>query len=103
MAVCVTHQLSIHNVVDTRTTPETHIPEVTEANLVQDTGYPEDFGGFSQSVRASTEIIPLVGHCRFLSHPFQFNIHLLSRHSTPFSLTAESVVARNVPFMVSEF
>jgi hypothetical protein len=35
------------------------------------TGYPEDFGGIPQLLRAKARIVPRLNHERFLQNPFE--------------------------------
>jgi hypothetical protein len=48
--------------------------------------------GLPQSLRANVRMIPRLGQGRFLPDPFKIIIHLLSIHSTLYSLDAESAV-----------
>jgi hypothetical protein len=55
-------------------------------NLFRDTVCPDwGFRGFPHSLQANDEIIPLLGHYRFLPNSFQFIIPVSRTHSTLYS------------------
>jgi hypothetical protein len=63
------------------------ILEVSASNLCPESGYPDCFRDFPQSIEANAGVVPERGHYRFLPHPFQLTIHLSPFHSMICSLS----------------
>jgi hypothetical protein len=70
--------------------------DVLSSNLSPDTGYPEVFRRFPQSLEKTVRIVARIGHSRFLPDPLQSFIHCSSYHTTLCSVDTETASLNNL-------